>query len=257
MSKKVIALGDLHCGHIAGLTPPAWMVKKDRQKHIRKMQEECWSAFVKLANENNKPDLLIANGDLIDGRGNRSGGTELVTSDRFEQCDMAVKCLQRFNAKKVVITYGTAYHSGDCKDYENIIADKLEADIKSHQFVDVNGLIFDVKHHISSSSVPYGRHTAVAREKLWNMLWSAKGNQPEANVVIRSHVHYHAFCGSMGCLMMTLPALQAAETKYGARRCSGVVDWGMVVFDVTSKGEYKWHSLTKEISAVQCKPLKA
>ena len=243
MTKTVIALGDLHCGHRAGLTPPENMSDINAFKKTCKLQCEMWARYISLVKQYYKPDLVIANGDMIDGKGDKSGGTELWSTDRLQQSEAAVKSLKAWNAKKYVLTYGTAYHvSKDGEDFESLIADKLNCKIHNHAQINVNGIIFDVKHHVGSSSVPHGKHTAIARERLQNLLWVDAESCTKANIVIRSHVHYFNYCGGGDWLGMTLPALQAPCTKYGMRRCSNVGDWGIVIFHISDKGEYTWKS---------------
>ena len=241
--KRVVLLGDLHCGQVAGITPPGWRVREERNPKIHAMQEEMWAKYRALIRKLGPVDVLIVNGDLIDGKGSRSGGTELVTTDLLEQGDMAVKALQIWNADTTVCTYGTPYHvaSGSGEDIEKVIADKLEAEIHAHAFVDVEGIIFDVKHKVGSSQVPWSRHTSVSRERIQNYLWSdAELGQPKADVFIRSHVHYFNYCGGPDWLAMTLPALQGPNTKFGARQCSGTIDWGIVVMDIDKGKIINW-----------------
>ena len=238
--KTVVAIGDLHCGHFSGLTPPAWQIKKERAPRIYAMEQETWQSYRKIINKHKNPDVLIVNGDCMDGKGARSGGTELIASDLDEQADMAIKCIQLWGAKKVVMTYGTGYHvsSDSGEDMEKRIASFFRAEIHGHCTVQVGGVNFNVKHHLGSSQIPWGRHTSVSRERVQNMLWADKGMQPRGNVFLRSHVHFYNFCGGSDWLAMTLPALQGPHTKFGARRCSGTVDWGAVWFKV-DKGQVK------------------
>lgn len=231
-TRRVVAIGDLHAGHIAGLTPPAWQCRPARDPGAANLQRELWREYTSLCRRLGPVDVLIANGDLIDGTGHRSGGTEELSTDRLEQVDMAVACIQQWRARKVVCTYGTAYHTGEAEDLEKLVAARVGAEIHSHVWPSVDGVVFDVKHHLGGSSVPHGRHTAIARDRLWNLLWADREDgQPRAQVYLRSHVHYHQYAGGPGWLAMTLPALQAAATRYGARRCSGTVDWGVTWFD--------------------------
>jgi len=218
-TKRVLALGDYHCGHAAGLTPPDWQgCQPWLPAKLLDLQKQCWEFYAAKVKQMGSVDLLILNGDLIDGRGERSGSLEQIVVDRHEQCEMAIAAAKLVKAKKIVATYGTAYHTGQEEDYEKLIADRLGAVIGSHEWVDVNGVVFDCKHHLGSSAIPHGRHTAVAKDRLWNLLWSDIGEQPRGQVYLRSHVHYHQHCGGPGWLAMTLPALQAAATKYGGRR---------------------------------------
>lgn len=244
-TRKIICMGDTHCGHVAGLTPPSWEAKGTRglAGKLAPLRSECWKWFEKTVKKLGPFDGCIFNGDGIDGDGGRSGGTELLTVDRGEQAAMAAECLGVVGAPRIWQTYGTAYHTGQVEDFEDYIQEFVpdaKVTIGSHEWPEVNGLIFDVKHHLGSSSVPHGRHTASSRDHTWNIMWNEIGQQPKAHVFLRSHVHYHQYCGGPGWLAMTLPPLQAAATKYGARRCSGTVDFGFVVFEIDNKGAYSW-----------------
>lgn len=258
-SKRVVVMGDTHCGHVAGLCPPNWIGSMPNLKRFHRfcdLQEQCWKWFAKTIKALQPIDILLFNGDAIDGRGERSGGLELVEPDRAGQCEMAVQIIKHVNAKRVAMTYGTAYHTGQEEDWEAQIAAEVGASIGSHEWPEINGVVFDMKHHLGSSSVPHGRHTAVSRDRLWNMLWAERGEQPKGDVFIRSHVHYHQHCGDPTYLAMTLPALQAAATKYGARRCSGIVDYGLVHFDIDAKGGFTWQSHLAKLPAQKAQTLK-
>ncbi len=243
--KTVVVASDLHCGHQVGLTHPDFDARPQDSRsdayHLWKLRRSCWNFVVDKAAQLQPIDLLIVNADCIDGKGDKSGATELITVDRNEQCDMAIAGIEQFNAGNTVMSYGTSYHTGVREDFEDQIAKSVGAlKIGSHDWVDVNGLVFDYRHHVGSSVIPHGRHTAVARERLWSVLWAERGEYPRGDVIIRSHVHYFAYCGGSDWLAMTTPALQAYGSKFGARRASGVVDYGFVSFDVTSRESYEW-----------------
>jgi hypothetical protein len=78
------------------------------------------------------------------------------------------------------------------------------------------------------------------KEQIWNQLWADRGEYPLAHVLLRSHVHYHVHVGGVGWMAMTLPALQGYGSIYGARRMSGLVDIGIVSFDVFGPNQYHW-----------------
>jgi len=240
MSKRVVAIGDLHCGHKGGLTPPEWW---SQEPGWRSLEEESWRRYCEMPKRHRPVDLLIVNGDAIDGRGERSGGRELLTTDRRVQCDIARVCIEAWGATDIVMSLGTPYHTGQLEDWERVLACDCGAEIHAHPFVKVDGVTFDIKHKIGSSSIPHGRYTALARSKLWNRLWRERDMQPEARVLLRSHVHYHVYLGGPGWLGMTLPALQMGS-DYGRRQCEGVVDWGVVVFDVEKESITNWEADT-------------
>jgi len=258
MSKKLLeqwlrtlAISDPHCGSRVGLTPPRYWTSAKADPKLAKIQRELWGFFSKKVKELQPIHRLMVLGDCIDGKGKRSGGTEQLTTDRTIQTDMAAECINFVKADKVVMTYGTGYHVGDDEDWEDIVASKVNNLVKigSHEWPKVNGVVFDIKHKHGGSSIPHGRMTALAKSKMWNTVWSAyRERQPNADIILRGHVHYHNHCGGPGWIGMTLPALQGYGSKFGARQCEGIVDIGMVVFDIDQKGSYSWQLIEAELS---------
>lgn len=265
--KRVLIMSDLHCGHLVGLTPPAWQIRTGSEHNTTKrekfavVQSTTWDWYAAAIREAGPFDVVVVNGDAIDGKGERSGSSELITADRDEQCEIAVAAIKTALSKRtkhVVMTYGTAYHTGVGEDFETRIAEKLDAKIGSHEWIDVEGVVFDLKHHILSSSLPHGRFTAIARDALWANLWSERDMAPQSNVLVRSHVHYFATCYDntlKPAMRLTTPALQAAGTKYGGRRCSGTVDFGFLVFDCNDS-DYAWKPYLAQLETLKAEVMK-
>lgn len=249
-------MSDGHSGHAVGLTPPKYQTRSGSLEKFGVMQKAGYDFFLETVAALQPIFLLIYNGDLIDGKGERSGGTEQIEPDRTVQCDMAVQCIEAVKAENIVITAGTPYHSGVTEDFERTIADAVGATFGGHEWVDVNGVVFDCKHKVGSSSIPHGRHTAPARETLWNKLWSIDDSQPLADIIIRSHVHYFGYSGDADVLTMTTPALQGYGSKYGVRQCSGRVDIGMVSFDIDDNGGYTWRPHIMRAELLKTRALK-
>jgi hypothetical protein len=234
--KPVVALfyGDTHSGHECGLTPPDWQSRTDSGNphiaHIAEIQNKMWKFFTNTIKQYGPFDVAVGNGDLIDGRGERSGGTEQLYADRKIQADMAIQVVKTIGAKKNYLIRGTGYHvSSDGEDWEDLIASSVGADIKDHAFIDINGWVFDCKHHLGSSSVPYARNTALSRDRVWSQLWHEREMVPKSHFLVRSHVHYAQYYETPDGANMTLPCLQF-DSKYGKRRCSGTIDLGVVIF---------------------------
>jgi predicted MPP superfamily phosphohydrolase len=246
-SKRIVVISDTHCGHITGLTPPEWHMSTNnksssffQKKNLyAKLQREMWKWYVDVLKSLQPIDILFTLGDLIDGRGEASGGTELITTDCNEQCEIAIECLKPVNAKEVAMVYGTPYHTGKRTDYEDVIAKEFNATIDDHLFVNVNGTVFDLRHKVGNSSVPYGRSNQISRQKLHNIVWADKDLQPNSDVILRGHVHCDTFVGDHSWLGMTVPGLQW-YSKYGCRQCDNIVNIGLTYFDVDGKGGYTW-----------------
>ena len=260
--KRVVVISDLHCGHQVGLTPPDWQYRKvkmdvAKQNKYADVQDQCWKFYEKTILSLQPIDILVVNGDAIDGNEPKSGGIELIHTCRDKQSTMAADAIRLAKAKQIVMTYGTGYHTGIAEDWENNVAGLVGAKkIGAHEWIDVNGLIMDFKHKVGSSGVPHARGTSIAKAKLWNNLWALHSMQPLADVLIRSHVHYHFYVGDPHFLAMTTPALQAMGSRFGSRECEGEVHFGLVHFDIVNKENYVWHKHIAKISAQATHALK-
>ena len=257
--KRLLVISDTHCGHMSGLTPPGYQLPLDAASALRRrladFERRTWDWFIRAIDKARPFDALVWNGDMLDGKGERSGGTELIMADRLDQIGMAEAILDAIGAPSVDLIYGTPYHVGRDEDWEAVLAEKRELHIGSHEWVEAEGVTLDFKHKVGSSVIPHGRRTAPERSRLWNQIWAERGLQPKADIVVRSHVHYYGFSGDARGLVMTTPGLQG-WTKYGSRECEGTVDYGFVTIDCEN-GRYEWtpHLLDMEFAAASARVL--
>jgi len=253
--KNVVVISDLHCGHRVGLTPPEWQ----QCGKYGKIQSEIWGFYTDQIDALKPIDILIVNGDMIDGKQSRSKSTEAVSADMYEQAKMAAYCINYAEPKTIVATYGTPYHVGDGEDWEAVAlshCDTKKRSIEGHAFPNVNSVQFDVKHKVGSSTIPHGRFTAIAKEKLWNTIWHNRWEQqPDAGIMIRSHVHYCVYCGDPYFYATTTPALQGYGSKFGTRQCSGTVDIGLLQFTVTKNGTWSHRRICAQLPHQKVQPL--
>lgn len=263
MIKKVAVIADMHCGHLDGLTPPQyWLPESNNDAYLDRaaqFQREMWKFFSGTIKRNWPYDVLIVNGDCIDGKGEKSGGTELWSTDRIRQAECAAVCINSVKAKKVVMSHGTPYHVGKDEDWETVILDSIEAKEKSvigHAWIDVNGVVFDVKHYVGKSQIPHLRYTPLAREKLQNMMWNYRSRQPDSEILIRSHVHYFVMCGDAYFRAFNTPCLQGYGSKFGERICSGTIDIGFLDFEIKGTKSWSWNEHIFDAPFLEIKPLK-
>jgi DNA-directed RNA polymerase subunit RPC12/RpoP len=230
---RIIIMSDTHCGHITGLTPPPW--QQTNNDKFSQFQKETWEWFCNTIDQHKPFDILIANGDLIDGRQEKQGGDELITGSRIEQVKMAAEVLERTGAYKKYLTRGTPYHVGKLEQWEDIIAENVKGIIKNNLYLNINGCIFDVRHKTGRSNIPHGRFTQMARAAMWNDLINAS-NGKKANVIIRSHVHYSIYGGhNNNSLFFTTCCLQG-NSNYGQKECEGNIDYGFHIIDIDNNG---------------------
>jgi len=255
-------ISDLHCGHRVGLTPPDYQSINCGEKFYR-TQIALWNFYIEAIRLIQPIDVLCVNGDAIDGRGERSGSSELIAVSRLKQCEIASVCIAMAEAKKVVMTRGTPYHVGALEEFEDEIAKTIGAiKIEDHAWYDINGVIFDVKHQPGGSSgVPHTSGTAITMDRLWNIIWNDHNKeQPRADLTIRSHTHSFSFHGDDVWRGIYTPALQGMGSKYGAKQCRKLVHFGIIWFDIFNEPKngvkYIWDWKIAQIEEHKAKALK-
>jgi len=142
-SKRVVVLADLHCSHRVGLTPPLWQNQTSNPKWNR-IQKVLYSEYLRMVDTYTPCDILLLLGDNIDGKGTKSGGTEQISTDRYEQAKIAAHAINEWNAGSAVGVYGTSYHTGITEDWEDVVFDKLNCSTKKiggQEWVDINGCV--------------------------------------------------------------------------------------------------------------------
>lgn len=245
--KRALLFADSHCGSEVGLTPPSYqyqIIDNPPSEEVRirnkwaRQQHECWDWYVAILDTLGHIDICLINGDCIDGDGKRSGGTELITTDRKEQVAMAIECIDQIQADHYTMVFGTPYHCGNNEDFELDIAKHLGCKIGGHEWENVNGVVFDLKHKQSNCINP---STGLFNEIRDNREWVAVGEQPKADVLVRSHTHRFCLVRTEDTIGISTPALQAYGTKFGARQCSRKVQFGMVALDIWPDGEVVEH----------------
>jgi len=241
-SKSVVFVADLHVGARTGLA----------YQPMNAVQEELFECWEEDTQRFGKPDILVVNGDAIDGKGNKEGGLDTLLNDPYQQAKQAISLLEMWGAKTTLILAGTSYHVAGDTDFEQFIADAFKGSLHSKLRLNVSGYVFDIRHAIGRSVIPHGRFTAPAREKIWDALSTETSSRKQASAIIRSHVHYWTVSQDAFGLAMTLPCWQARGSRFGARQCTGHIDIGCVRFEIDNQGGAKWEARRHQLQADRC-----
>lgn len=204
--KTIVVVSDLHCGSVFGLQPPPEMLElsDDRSVNLNAGQKylwECWKDFCDRMGKL-KPDVVIFNGDMIDGEGRKNRGVECSLPMLADQCEAARVCIEYLLKKcgkpPIYFTAGTEYHVGAAAREEEDVARSLGATlyrglgtgryVKEVLDLEVDGVILNFAHHGGTAGGFY-RATMADREGIWSALAGKEGKSPKADHVGRAHAH--------------------------------------------------------------------
>lgn len=193
----VVAIGDLHAGSRVAVCPPDSPTADGGIYHPSPAQLALYRDYKLLTTQWANPDVLICNGDMIEGQARKESGVPCWSNDLDDQLRAAATLIKMWNAKEIYMINGTGYHvDAGGKSLENTLGKKVgaklvgpnEDDFSSEEvFVKVGGLTFHACHHISIGTGWY-KTTPLARELVFALL--NETDFYKVDVILRSHVHY-------------------------------------------------------------------
>jgi hypothetical protein len=182
------------------MLPPNFITSEGIPKLQNVGQKYLWECWIDFSDRVKKfdPDIIVANGDLIDGPQRKQHGAELslpLLFDQTEATDTTLRVLKKKAPRaKWFFTQGTAYHVGHGAQHEENIAKSLGAVkyralgpgvyCKQTLFLRTSGKILEFSHHASGAmSGPFNelKDGAIAQ---------ARG-YPAVDLMVRNHLHYY------------------------------------------------------------------
>lgn len=252
--RSVLVVSDIHVGHRLGLWHPSLKDPLGETTSMNAGQRwlyECWRELYRIAKER-KPAVLVVNGDLLDGEGRASMGTEQATTLTVAQQKGAIKLLEPFAdiVDEVFVLVGTPYHDGVNGSNVEAVASALGAvprannkDWHSHEHLDldVDGVIINFNHEIAVASSFY-RATPYYREAMFAAMAELSGAYPHAKCIVRSHAHSWIHVENVSTHVVGTPCWEL-QTFYMTRKSPYrmVPDIGGVFIDVDHQEHRKGH----------------
>jgi len=271
-SLHVVGVADLHVGSRVGLADPKTTPTSDAGAPIRSALFDIWGTAT--TGKWKSPDVLIVNGDAIEGPNRKGKGLGTWSTEGREQIDEAVHLLRMWKARHIYVIRGSNYHvdrDGDAA--EEILAQKLKAEVYPNQedvdrdrrvrsgwhwYLHLAGVTFHVAHHIAVSKVFHYQSTPTARQMLQAKLNDQLRHTIEkyrTDIVLRAHAHYYntvGFSGSQGYVMPCWKGLDEFMQTKGALDISP--DIGFLAWEICD-GEARFHKELWGLQDVQPAPL--
>jgi len=223
---RILLLSDFHVGSKYSVKPRGFGELNPVQKAILKKWEE-------IVEREGEVDYLYVGGDTVDGVQPSEKGKELWTADVDEQIDAAMRLVKMVKYRKLIVTYGTTYHTDVNLNADEVFAKRMNADKHGweiHFKPEKSKSIFHMSHGVGvSTSAWQYRTTGIAKELVHALL-----NEKELYAytgIIRSHAHYFVSVSFSKSFGIITPCWQT-RTPYMIRRGLALIPkLGYVVLD--------------------------
>lgn len=252
--RSVLILSDMHCGHHLGMWHPDLKNPYGERANMnigQKWLYQCWQEMLKLAKQR-KPQVLVVNGDLLDGEGRKSSGTEQYSTIVAAQQKAAIKLLEPYRdiVEEIYVIRGTPYHDGNNGVDVEAVAAALGAvpqrgnkDWHAHEHLDldIDGVVLNFNHEIAVASSFYAS-TPYYREAMYSAMAGLAGAYPNAKCIVRSHVHRWMHVENVSTHVVGTPCFQL-QTFYMTRKSPYrmVPDIGGVFIEVDHQAHREGH----------------
>lgn len=207
--KTVTIVSDLHVGSSLGLCPTEGMDLGEGGVYLpSRMQSEVYKAWqdfflwAERQSEGADSTTLVVNGDSVDGAHHNT--VALATNNIDMQENGAVSILKPVVGKfdHFYMVRGTEAHVQSSAQSEERIARALNA-IPSEDgqhswwqlWLDVDSVIFNIAHHIGTTSSAAYESSAVMRELVAALVEAGQWGQHMPDVLVRSHRHRYIELG--------------------------------------------------------------
>jgi len=120
-SKTIAILSDLHVGSKYALCSDEPELDDGGGYRPSKIQKKLFNAYVESIDElTTKPDILVINGEPIDGSNPRTLGESCWSTNHFDQMNDAEKLVKMFPHLKLYLIRGSGYHvTRESTNFEN------------------------------------------------------------------------------------------------------------------------------------------
>lgn len=204
----IAVCSDLHVGHNLGLWP-----YREECNQPQKLLLKYWGQFCDQVKDE-KPAILIVNGDVVDGEQRKAGGVEATTALIARQQTAACDLLRgpASDSGQLFFVRGTPYHEGPLGTYSEPIAQALGAHRNgrafTHETLDLNikGVRCSFHHEMPGGGGNLNRGAQLIKELIYYHL----AFKEHYALIVRSHLHYFAHVESTRSHAVITPAWQLA-----------------------------------------------
>ena len=214
--KTLLALGDLHIGNEGAIMPEEVNTEecspgRNRRHFPNEIQRILLKKWYEMVDECPRPDILLLNGDLVDGKNYKESGMGCWTTDAALQAKTLAVLVKMLKPRQIIATSGSPYHSDRNPNLDKIAVEACGGTFKGgYASIEINSHRVYAQHKVSVSKSSWQyRSTPLGRALVLAALQESEFGHYD--VVLKSHAHYYAYVGFSNSLGMILPCWKAYD----------------------------------------------
>jgi hypothetical protein len=240
-------IGDVHAGSDSAVSPAEIELDSGNVISANEVQLALLHEFEKMCDTVGKVDLLILNGDLVDGQNYIGKGKGILTSDMARQVDTAVEVISNINFRKVVGCSGTPYHVERNPNLDKMVIEKLGGVCLDEVSITVEETRIYANHR-TSIRMNGNRAQSITTDMIMSEL-NAESFGKKVDVIFKSHAHYYMCVDNSRTLGFVCPCWKGRDeyARSATSPFSFLPHIGYIVLDVESDGSFSWFREIKQL----------
>lgn len=241
---RLLPLADLHTGSLFAPWPRGFTFQDGGQWQLNKFQDYITACWEDMVAQLPRLDLVVLNGDTIDGENIKERGHYTVTTDTIEQARATTALLHplREKTKEMLLLWGSPYHGGLLEESLHLIARELDCTPLSPW----DSLVLTRKWgkiylNISHSNTGGWIYPAGGADRM--ALFMRAAREP-GTLIIRGHLHFKRILKAHGRWVILCPGWKLLS-PYAIRtmeysRARMLCDIGAVLVEQDTLGQLKF-----------------
>lgn len=250
---------DLHVGSRRAVCSNDPAEPSYKPNKFQKLLYQTWQETIDEITQ--KPNFKVINGEPFDGANKKQIGYQQWTTNMAYQLEDAEKLVKMIPGNETILIQGTSYHvDQEGTTFEELFGRNIKAKKYSTFFepsfaedfcqIRMNGVLFNITHHIGFARWAAYRTTALAREMA--ALHFMKDKLGDVGVIARSHVHYFVHVEFTHTHGFTNPAWKYPDKHLYRGGMGGVIpDVGCVEVIIEPNGKI---IIEKHIAEINVRP---
>lgn len=248
MSKRVLVIGDLHVGSDVAVSPEEIKLDSGNVISANEIQLTILRQFQEMCDIAGKVDLLILNGDLVDGQNFVGRGKGILTTDMCKQVDTAVDLISEINFRKVVGCCGTPYHVDRNPNLDKMTIEKLGGVCLDEISIIVEQTRIYANHRTPVRMSGGHRSQSISTDMLMSEL-NAESFGKKVDVIFKSHAHYYLAYDNSKTLGFVCPCWKSRDefAKSSTSPFAFLPSLGFIMLDIETDGSFSWQRHVKNL----------
>ena len=248
MSQRVLVMCDTHIGSDVALAPEELILESNNRIMANEIQLAILQEFYNMIDDVGRVDLLILNGDLVEGTNYYGEGAGCITTSMNQQAKTAIELLSEIKFRKVVGCRGTAYHGKKNPNLDHLVIEGLGGVCMDEVSMKIGETRIYANHRTPVRMARFEtRPQSVAQDMLL-----AELNEMDFghfDIICKAHVHYFVALDMGKSIGFVCPCWKGRDefAKGAANPFAFNPSIGYIMFDIENDGSFSWTKSIKNL----------